>query len=197
MSPSSLLWLLLTFFVGALPFSVWFGKLFLRQDVRSMGDSNPGATNAWKMGGWKLGFPVLLLDFLKGAIPVGIAYQVWGWDGALLLAISLAPILGHDFSPFLGGRGGKGLATTFGVWTGLTLWEGPVILGLSMALFLWLRVRDVWAIMFSLLVLLLDLLLRPHPPIFLAVWLATAALLVWAYRSKLHLPLRRESSKHE
>ena len=193
----SLFWLILAFVVGALPFSVWFGKLFLRQDVRSVGDSNPGATNAWKMGGWRLGFPVLLLDFLKGAIPVGIAYQVWGWEGALLLAISLAPILGHDFSPFLGGRGGKGLATTFGVWTGLTLAQAPVILGLSMALFLWLRIRDGWAIVFSMLLLLLDLVLWPHPPIFLAVWLATSVLLVWAYRRKLHLPIRRASNPHE
>ena len=192
-----LFWLILAFVFGALPFSVWFGKLFLRQDVRSVGDSNPGATNAWKMGGWRLGFPVLLLDFLKGAIPVGIAYQVWGWEGALLLAVSLAPILGHDFSPFLGGRGGKGLATTFGVWTGLTLAEAPVILGVSMALLLWLRVRDGWAIVFSLLVLLLDLILRPHPPIFLMVWFVTTALLIWTYRQKLHPPVRHARSQRE
>ena len=98
-------WIIVSFLAGSIPFSVWLGRMFTRSDIRSVGDGNPGTTNAWKAGGWQLGMLVLLLDFLKGAIPVGIAVQNWGWDGAVVVAVALAPILGHDFSPFLRGRG--------------------------------------------------------------------------------------------
>ena len=49
--PTSLLWILLAFFCGSLPFSVWLPKLIRREDVRRYGDSNPGATNAFRAGG--------------------------------------------------------------------------------------------------------------------------------------------------
>ncbi len=105
--------------------------------------------------------------------------------------------MGHAFSPFLRGRGGKGLATTFGVWTGLTLAEGPVVMGLTIVVGLMgLRLRDGWTVMLGLLALLADLLLRGWPPIYLAAWLFTAIMLVWGYRHDLHRPLRRDASPH-
>ena len=183
-------WILVCFFVGAIPFSVWLGRLFLRSDIRGVGDGNPGTTNAWKAGGWRLGFFVLLLDFLKGAIPVAIAAQGWGWGGALMTVAALAPILGHDFSPFLRGRGGKGLATTFGIWTGLMPTIAPFVLGACLVLFTQLRLRDGWTVFFSQFALLVALLLRPQPSYFLIVWLGSTALLAWKYRYSFQLPLR-------
>ena len=186
----SVLWACLSFVAGAIPFAVWLGRL-AGVDPRTVGDGNPGATNAWKAGGWQLGLPVLFLDFFKGALPVGLAAQVWGWTGAMLVAVALAPILGHDFSPFLRGRGGKGLATTFGVWTGLTLAEGPLILGLSLLLLKRAGLRDGWVILVGNFILLADLLVRSRPPALLAVWLGASALLAWKYRSDLMQPWRR------
>ncbi len=190
-------WILVSFFVGSIPFSVWLGRMFTRSDIRSVGDGNPGTTNAWKAGGWQLGMLVLLLDFLKGAIPVGIAVQSWGWNGAVVVAVALAPILGHDFSPLLRGRGGKGLATTFGIWTGLLPAIAPLVLGGCMILFTRLRVRDGWTVLFSQIALLGVMLVRPQSPYFLTIWLGSTTLLVWKYRSHFQMPLRVAAVSHE
>jgi glycerol-3-phosphate acyltransferase PlsY len=69
-----------------------------------------------------------LLDGLKGAIPVGIAYDHVHHSGWSFYFAALAPLIGHLYSPFLKFRGGKGLATTFGIWLGLTHWIGPILL---------------------------------------------------------------------
>ncbi len=114
------LWVFGAFLIGALPLSVWVGSLALGVDVRAFGDGNPGATNVYRAGGRMTAFFALFLDFLKGALPVGTAAYVAGINFPLLAAISLAPVAGHAFSPFLRWRGGKAVAVTFGIWAGLT-----------------------------------------------------------------------------
>lgn len=178
-------WVLFAFLLGAVPFAVWLGRGLGGLDVRAVGDGNPGTANAWRAGGWRLGVPVLALDFLKGVVPVAIARYGWGWDGAGLAAVAVAPVLGHDFSPLLRGRGGKGLATTFGVWTGLTLAEAPMVLGAGLAAGVGLRLRDGWVVALGLAILLLVLWRRGWPGAYLLVWLMTAGLLVWKYRHDL------------
>ncbi len=71
--PAILLWTTLGFAAGMLPFAVWLPRRFAGADVRRYGDGNPGAYNAWHAGGWQVGALVLLLDFFKGALPVGLA----------------------------------------------------------------------------------------------------------------------------
>ncbi|MCS7220031.1 MAG: glycerol-3-phosphate acyltransferase [Anaerolineae bacterium] len=187
-------WVLLAFWLGAVPFAVLLGRLSGLGDVRTVGDGNPGATNAWKLGGWRLGLPVLILDFFKGVLPVAVARHAWGWNGNWLVALALAPVLGHAFSPFLLGRGGKGLATTFGVWTGLTLAEGPLVMGCAIVVgLLGLRLRDGWSIALGLLALGADLLLRNWPPVYMLIWALMGGWLLWAYRYDLRLPLRKAS----
>ena len=192
----TLLWILLAFLLGSLPFAVWLGRL-AGVDPRTVGDGNPGTFNVWKLAGWQVGVPVLVLDFSKGMVPAMLARQVWNWSGWALVAVIAAPVLGHVFSPFLRGRGGKGLATAFGVWTGLTLAEGPLILGAALTVgTLGLRLRDSWVVVLGLLALLVDLLVRGWPWEAFAVWGITALLLVWGYRRNLVLPLRRENRPH-
>jgi glycerol-3-phosphate acyltransferase PlsY len=89
------------FLMGALPFSVWLACLMLRTDIRAFGDGNPGAANARRAGTWRVGIPTLLLDFLKGAVRVSLAHYVFEVSGWGLVAVALAPVLGHAFSPFL------------------------------------------------------------------------------------------------
>ena len=192
----TLLWILLAFLSGSLPFAVWLGRL-AGVDPRTVGDGNPGTFNVWKLAGWQVGVPVLVLDFFKGMVPAMLARQVWNWSGWALVAVIAAPVLGHAFSPFLRGRGGKGLATAFGVWTGLTLAEGPLILGAALTVgTLGLRLRDSWVVVLGLLALLADLLVRGWPWEAFAVWGITALLLALGYRRNLALPLRRENRPH-
>jgi len=182
---NTLFWLGFGFFCGSLPFSVWLGRLALDTDIRRYGDGNPGATNAWRAGGWRIGLLALCLDYLKGLIPVGLAHFGAELSGWALVAAALAPMLGHAYSPWLRFRGGKALATTFGVWTGLTLWEGPTVLGLLLALSLFVQDSDGWAVVLGLSAFLGYLLLREADIYLLTVWAFTMLLLSWKYRSNL------------
>ncbi|NIN63619.1 MAG: hypothetical protein GTO63_02660, partial [Anaerolineae bacterium] len=103
---TTFLWSLVGFLIGSLPFSVWIGRLFLRTDIRRFGNGNPGAANAWRAGRWQTGIPALLLDYSKGALPVGLAHFKVGLGGWELVPVALAPVLGHAFSPLLHFRGG-------------------------------------------------------------------------------------------
>jgi glycerol-3-phosphate acyltransferase PlsY len=182
---NALFWTGLGFLLGSIPFSVWLGRIFLQTDIRTYGDGNPGATNAWRAGGWRLGLPALLLDYFKGAIPVSLANFGAGVSGWGLVATALAPVAGHAFSPFLRFQGGKAVAVTFGIWTGLTLAEAPLVLGLLMAVFLLVLDSNDWAVIFSMLAFLGYLLLRPVEFFSLAIWAGNMLIIWWRYRSDL------------
>jgi len=72
----TLLWILLAFLLGSLPFAVWLGRL-AGVDPRTVSGGNPGTFNVWKLAGWQVGVPVLVLDFSKGMVPAMLARQVW------------------------------------------------------------------------------------------------------------------------
>jgi glycerol-3-phosphate acyltransferase PlsY len=185
-----LLWTILAFLSGSLPFSLWIGRLIARADVRRYGDGNPGAANAWRAGGWKAGVPAILLDYLKGALPVGLAHYGLELDGWALLPIALAPVLGHASSPFLRFRGGKAIAVTFGVWSGLTLWAAPTVLGLALTLAIAVNSTDAWSPLFGMLILLAYLVLTRSPTPLLVIWAGNSAILLWKHRRDLQTPPR-------
>jgi glycerol-3-phosphate acyltransferase PlsY len=179
------LWIIIAFFCGALPLSVWLGRLALGVDITQYGDGNPGAANVWRTGGGRWGMLAVLLDFLKGAIPVGLAHYAAGLAGWSLAAVAIAPILGHAFSPFMGFHGGKALAVTFGVWTGLSLWLVPLILGAFFGLYLWLLKPEGWSVMAGAFSLLLVLAIFFPDPVWLGVWAGMTTILAWKHRQDL------------
>ena len=124
-----------SYFLGAIPWSLLVGKLFFRIDLRKEGSGNLGTTNAFRILGAKAGIAVLILDLAKGALAVVFAHylvsaprfpvgggpvfysldrQAW-----LLIAAALAAIVGHTASPYIKFRGGKGAATMAGVMLAL------------------------------------------------------------------------------
>lgn len=190
----AILLIVVAFFAGSLPFSVWVGRLFLKKDIRQYGDGNPGTFNVARAGGAKWAALALSLDFLKGAIPVWIAHFTFGLDEFALVAVALAPPLGHAFSPFLGFKGGKAIASIGGVWCGLTIWEAPTIGGLLLGFWFTFINESGWATIFTTLSLLAYYLLtRPVLlPVLLAVWAGHFALLIYKHRTELaHLPTLR------
>lgn len=176
-------WFVIAFLSGSLPFSVWVGRL-AGKNIRQYGDGNPGATNAWKAGGPFWGAAAMILDFAKGAIPILLANFVVGLEGLPLAATAMAPILGHAYSPFLRFRGGKALAVTFGVWTGLTLWLAPTILGISFAIWIMVLKNDGRAVLAGMLTLLILFIAIGAGTEWYLVWLGNTLILAWKYREK-------------
>jgi glycerol-3-phosphate acyltransferase PlsY len=128
------------------------------------------------------------LDYLKGAIPVSLAHFGAGLGGWSLVVVALAPALGHAYSPFLRFRGGKAVAVTFGLWTGLTLGEAPMFLGIMLGVWGAVVVVSGWAMMLAMLSLLVYLLLFHPDPMLLTVWASNALLLAWKHRADLAQP---------
>jgi acyl phosphate:glycerol-3-phosphate acyltransferase len=172
----------LAFLCGSLPFSIWLGKMMLGVDVRKLGDGNPGAANAFQTGNKLVGLLVLLLDISKAAAPVGWAYFNLEIRGIPMLLIAVAPILGHVYSPFLGFKGGKALATALGVWIGLTIWKLslPAIIGVTIGIVLF--TPPGWSAMLALSGILAVLLIWLPDPLLLAVWCAEVLILAWTHR---------------
>lgn len=193
------------FMAGSLPFSVWIGRLALKKDITQFGDANPGATNVLRAGGRGWAALALALDTLKAALPIGLAYYVAGIADWRLAPVALAPVYGHAFSPLLRFHGGKAVAATLGMWIALTLWTAPTIGGFSLLAFTKLVGANGWAVLFANLVLLLYLLatptaldflqLQPDTSILLAIWAGNVALLLFRHRTDLAQPptLRRRS----
>lgn len=103
---------LLAYFIGATPFGFLAGRA-RGIDIRDHGSGNIGATNVMRTLGKPVGITVLVLDVFKGMVPVFIA--MWAEKGsAVVIATAVAAILGHNYTFWLGFKGGKGIATTGG-----------------------------------------------------------------------------------
>jgi glycerol-3-phosphate acyltransferase PlsY len=126
--PTTIIFAAISYLAGSVPFSLLLTKL-LGKDIRRFGEGNPGVANAFRAGGMLIGIPALILDSFKGLIPVLIFTEhTSSWQ---TVVISIAPVLGHAFSPFLSFKGGKAITTSFGIWTGLTVWQAPTVMGLG------------------------------------------------------------------
>ena len=122
MTAAALPWFILSYFVGAFPTSFLAGRVVKGIDLRQHGSKNLGATNVYRVLGWKVAVPVALIDILKGTIPVVFFAPRVSPSLTVALLMGMAAILGHVFSVFVGFKGGKGVATAAGVMLGLTPW---------------------------------------------------------------------------
>jgi glycerol-3-phosphate acyltransferase PlsY len=186
-------YILIAFLCGSIPFSVWLGKLFLKSDVRQFGDGNPGATNVFRAGGKIVGVLALMLDISKSAVPVGLAYNNLGLRGIPMFLIALAPILGHAFSPFLRFKGGKALAVSLGVWIGLTSWKASLVVVLGTIAGFALTSSSGWAVMFGMYVLLAALLFWMPDLLLVMIWAGQTIILSWTHRFDLRQKPRLRS----
>lgn len=121
MLAGAFLWIIMSYFVGAIPFGLVIAKAFCHIDPRKAGSNNTGATNVARLCGVPYGILTLACDVAKGAGPVwGI--QFFTDNTFLISATGLACVLGHVYSCFLRFRGGKAVATTIGVFVPLAFW---------------------------------------------------------------------------
>jgi glycerol-3-phosphate acyltransferase PlsY len=123
----ALAWLPAAYLLGAVPSSYLLARWMGRVDLREVGSRNLGATNLYRVLGWKAAIPAAAFDVAKGVFPVALAARLGVGPSWWPLAVGGFAVLGHVYSPFVGFRGGKGVATAAGVFLALA----PAPLGVA------------------------------------------------------------------
>ncbi|MBS1630961.1 MAG: glycerol-3-phosphate 1-O-acyltransferase PlsY [Bacteroidetes bacterium] len=132
---NELLLIVLAYLIGSIPTAVWVSKYFFDIDIREYGSGNSGATNTYRVLGPKWGTIVMFIDMLKGFVAVQLALLIPNYiDNEtqfmnLQLGLGLAAVLGHIFPIWAEFRGGKGIATLFGLVLGISPWTALSCVG--------------------------------------------------------------------
>jgi glycerol-3-phosphate acyltransferase PlsY len=184
-------WLVASYLLGAIPTSYLAGRLFRGIDLREHGSRNLGATNLYRVLGWRYAVPVGLFDAAKGLVPVLVFAPRVSSSEVFALVCGLTAVLGHVFSVFVGFKGGKGVATAAGVMLGLA----PVALGVAIAVWVALVFLTGYvslgsiaaAAVFPIAVLLLE---PPVQPVMLWLDVAVAAAIIWFHRGNIQRLLK-------
>jgi acyl phosphate:glycerol-3-phosphate acyltransferase len=179
-------WLLASYLLGAVPTSYLAARLVRGIDLREHGSRNLGATNLYRVLGWRYAIPVGLFDAAKGAIPVLVFAPRISPSQLVALLCGVVAIVGHVFSVFVRFRGGKGVATAAGVMLALT----PLALGAAALVWVVLVYLTgyvslgsiVAAAVFPVAVYLLE---RPDQPQILWVDALVAAAIIWLHRANI------------
>jgi acyl phosphate:glycerol-3-phosphate acyltransferase len=183
---AALPWLVASYLLGAVPTSYLAGRLFRGIDLREHGSRNLGATNLYRVLGWRYAVPVGLLDAAKGLVPVLVFAPRVSSSELFALVCGLVAVVGHVFSVFVGFKGGKGVATAAGVMLGLT----PAALGVAVLVWValvyltgYVSVGSIAAAaIFPLAVYVLE---PPDQPAMLWLDIAVAAAIVWLHRANI------------
>jgi glycerol-3-phosphate acyltransferase PlsY len=117
--------------IGSIPTSYLFGRMLKGIDIRQHGSGNVGATNALRVLGTKIGIITLVIDMFKGFLPVFVAMKLFPADDLIAITTGICTIAGHIFTLFLSFKGGKGVATSAGVFIALL----PAAVGVCLAIF--------------------------------------------------------------
>ncbi|MBL7747139.1 MAG: glycerol-3-phosphate 1-O-acyltransferase PlsY [Chitinophagaceae bacterium] len=135
---NELLLIVLAYLIGSIPTSVWVSKHFFDIDIRDYGSGNAGATNTYRVLGPKWGTMVMLTDMLKGIAAVKLALLLPEYADSevnlqnLQTGLGLAAVIGHIFPIWADFRGGKGVATLFGLVLGISPWTALSCVGIFM-----------------------------------------------------------------
>ncbi len=174
------------YFLGSIPVGYLLVRIFRRQDIRSVGSGNIGATNVLRTGGIGLGAATFLLDVFKGSTAVWLGGALGAWlmpavpmrDAQALAA--LCAVLGHMFTCWLHFHGGKGVATGFGVFLVASPWAALAAIGVFAVVFALSRYVSVGSIIACVAFMIFAWYFPPgpNPPIFYAVECIIALLII-------------------
>lgn len=130
--------IIISYLIGSIPTAYIFGRLLKGIDIRKFGSGNVGATNAFRVLGKTIGITVLILDIFKGFLAVVFLGKSLAQMQLIILGLSC--ILGHNWTIFLGFKGGKGMATTLGVLLGLSVKVAGLKAILGLVVLIWLAI---------------------------------------------------------
>lgn len=174
------------FILGAVPFSVIIGRLFLEKNIQEYGDGNPGSVNVFRAGGQKTGLLAVVLDIIKGVPFVFLAHAWLHLPGLSVVVVALSAVLGHAFSPFLRWHGGKAVAISFGVMIGLSQHEVLLAyIAFFIAGFMFVE-NDSWIVVLSAAATLAYVAIVGEPYVIILLVFCILSLFVFKYFDTLH-----------
>ena len=177
------LWFFVSFFSASIPWSLIIGFIFSKQDIRTIGDKNPGGTNTLKLAGIKVGLIAITLDILKSFFPIYFAI-IFGFDGFQLAILCFAAISGSIFSPFLRFNGGKSLAVSCGIWMAISSGMiGPLIC-LIMAFSHLIQKTHLWTILSGWLGILIWVLIFSLSIEYIVIFIINFILVMFKHKNE-------------
>ena len=184
---------LIGYALGSIPFGVYISRAF-GIDILKVGSGNIGATNVYRVMGAKAALPVLILDIAKGLIPSLLALYAFNLtsDGAILAGIFA--VIGHCLSPFLGFKGGKGIATTLGAALGVVPYVALSALGVFLVMLAITRYVSLSSIVAMATTLIWGIVFKSTPAQF-AIYALLTLFVIYRHRANIGRLLRGEEPK--
>jgi glycerol-3-phosphate acyltransferase PlsY len=194
---SSALAILAGYLVGSLSFAVIVSRLMGLDDPRSYGSKNPGATNVLRSGNRAAAVLTLLLDALKGYVPVLLALLVgprWGLGETTAAFVGLAAFVGHLWPVFFRFHGGKGVATAAGVLMALNPWLGLAVLASWLIIAAFFRYSSLASLVAAVFAPFYQALIWGVEPALIAI-IAMSLLLIWRHEGNMRKLLAGKESR--
>lgn len=194
--------IILAYLIGSVPTSVWVSKFFFDIDIRDYGSGNAGATNTYRVLGPKWGTIVMVTDMLKGVIAVKLALLLPEYADSevnlqnLQTGLGLAAVIGHIFPIWADFRGGKGVATLFGLVLGISPWTALSCVGIFMLVLYLTRFVSLSSILASIAFPIFILVIfNVDNPVYRIFAIAVALMVLLTHQKNIGRLLRGNESK--
>ena len=181
---------IISYFVGSIPFGFIFTKLVLKEDIRKIGSGNIGATNALRTGNKTVGYMTLVFDILKAILP--ILYIKFFYTDYLFIC-SLCVFLGHVFPLWLRFKGGKGVATYLGILFCINIYLGLSFIIIWLSIYFIFKYSSLGSIIASLIIPILTLWINLNE--FNYFFVIMFVLILFTHRENVKRLINKEESK--
>jgi glycerol-3-phosphate acyltransferase PlsY len=194
--------IILAYLIGSVPTSVWVSKLFFDIDIRDYGSGNAGATNTYRVLGSKWGTFVMVTDMLKGIVAVKLAFLLPEYADSnvnlqnLQTGLGLAAVIGHIFPIWAEFKGGKGVATLFGLVLGISPWTALSCVGIFILVLYLTRFVSLSSILASIAFPIFILVIfNVDNPVYRIFAIAVALMVLLTHQKNIGRLLRGSESK--
>ena len=193
--------IVMAYLLGSIPTAVWVSKHFFGIDIREHGSGNAGATNTFRVLGSRAGTSVMLIDMFKGFVAVKLSlFVVFPWGSEpfvnLQVVLGLCAVLGHIFPIWADFRGGKGIATLFGMILGIQPLVAVSLIGVFLLMLLLTRYVSLSSIIASIAFPLLILFIFQEPEISYRLFaISTACLVILTHHKNINRLINGNESK--
>ncbi|MGM7701690.1 glycerol-3-phosphate 1-O-acyltransferase PlsY [Pseudalkalibacillus sp. Hm43] len=186
--------ILIGYFIGSISFSYLIAKKIKKVDIRTQGSGNAGATNTLRVLGWGPAIAVLLLDASKGIVAVLLSYLL-GVEGWVAFLAGLFAIVGHNWPIYYGFRGGKGVATTIGVFAILVFIPALIAGGVAILTIALTRYVSLGSLFFIILTPILAAFMGEYGTAYIILATVIGLLSLWRHRTNIQRLMKGTESK--